>query len=132
MGSPEASARLIGSARTILLHGLSSPERFTEAAGSRLIESTTRQIERDRFTGFGSSRLDREPRVDPDEVRRLRPGQCFAIGAGLALKLQIAPIPRSEHTPTDGAVTTDDAVGLVARQGIRESASTWAGRTTVK
>lgn len=99
MGSPEASARLIGSARTILLHGLSSPERFTETAGSRLIESTTQQIERDRFTGFGSSRLDREPRVDPDEVRRLRPGQCFAIGAGLALKMQVAPIPPSQPRP---------------------------------
>jgi len=27
-------------------------------------------------------------------VRRLRVGQCFAIGSGLAMKLQIAPAPQ--------------------------------------
>ena len=56
---------------------------------------TTRQLDGDALTGAGSTRPGREARVDPDEVRRLRPGQCFAIGAGLALKLQVARLPAS-------------------------------------
>jgi hypothetical protein len=52
---------------------------------------TTRQLEGDAFTGLGSARVEHEYRVDPNEVRRLEVGQCFAIGSGLAMKLQIAP-----------------------------------------
>ncbi len=92
MGGEEAAARIIGSAQTILLHATASPERFVEAAGGRLVELTTRQLDGDGLTGRASTRAGREPRVDPDEVRRLKPGQCFAIGSGLALKLQIAPV----------------------------------------
>jgi len=94
MGSFEASARLIGSAQTILLHAMPNPERFVEVAGGRRVALTSRQLEDDAPTGIGSTRPDREPRIDPDEVRRLRPGQCFAIGSGLALKLQIARVPQ--------------------------------------
>jgi Helicase HerA, central domain len=94
MGSFEAAARLIGSAQTIVLHAMANPERFVEAAGGRRIALTSRQLDGDAPTGIGSTRPDREQRIDPDEVRRLRPGQCFAIGSGLALKLQVAPTPR--------------------------------------
>jgi hypothetical protein len=90
MGSPEASARIIGSARTILLHAMANPERFVEAAGSRRVARTTHQLENERPTGRGSTWAGRELRVDPDEVRRLKPGQCFAIGSGLAQKIQVA------------------------------------------
>ena len=41
MGSAEASARLIGSAQTILLHAMATPERFVEAAGGRRVAETT-------------------------------------------------------------------------------------------
>ncbi len=92
MGGAQASARLIGSARTILLHAMPTPERFVEAAGGRRVAQTTRQLEGDAPTGRSSTRPGREQRVDADEVRRLKPGQCFAISSGLALKLQVAPV----------------------------------------
>ena len=94
MGSFEASARLIGSAQTILLHAMPNPERFVEVAGGRRVALTSRQLDGDAPTGLGSTRPGHERRIDPDEVRRLKPGQCFAIGSGLALKLQISPAAR--------------------------------------
>ncbi len=93
MGSPEAAARLIGSAQTILLHRMATPEQFVQAGGTRRTPLTTRQLDGDTFTGLGSARVEHEYRVDPNEVRRLEPGQCFAIGSGRALKLQIAATP---------------------------------------
>jgi hypothetical protein len=93
MGSPEAAARLIGSAQTILLHRMATPEQFVQAGGTRRVPFTTRQLEGDAFTGLGSTRVEHEYRVDPNDVRRLAVGQCFAIGSGLAMKIQIAPAP---------------------------------------
>ena len=90
MGGPEAAARIIGSAQTILLHAMSTPEQFVQAAGTRRVHFTTRQLDDDAFTGLGSTRVEHEYRVDPNAVRRLAVGQCFAIGSGLAMKLQVA------------------------------------------
>jgi len=42
----------------------------------------TQQLDGDRYTGRGSTRAEHEYRVDPNDVRRLRPGQCYAIGSG--------------------------------------------------
>ena len=68
------------------------PEQFVYVAGTRRVHST-HQLEGDAFTGLGSARVEHQYRVDPNEVRRLQVGQCFAIGSGLAMKLQIAPAP---------------------------------------
>jgi Cdc6-like AAA superfamily ATPase len=93
MGSPQAAARIIGSVQTILLHATPMPEQFVSVAGTRRVHFTTRQLEGDAYTGLGSTRVEHQFSVDPNEVRRLRVGQCFAIGSGLAMKLQIAPAP---------------------------------------
>ncbi len=45
MGSAQAAARIIGSVQTILLHATASPEQLLEAAGGRIVPSTTRQLE---------------------------------------------------------------------------------------
>jgi hypothetical protein len=94
MGSPEAAARIIGSAQTILLHATATPEQLVQAGGTRRIEFTTRQLQDDTYTGLGSIRVEDEYRADPNAVRRLKPGQCFAIGSGLAIKIQIAAPPK--------------------------------------
>ena len=94
MGSPEAAARIIGSAQTILLHRMATPEQFV--AGRR---HPARPRSRP-----GSSKVTPSPASVPpgsststasipNDVRRLDVGQCFAIGSGLAMKLQIAPAP---------------------------------------
>jgi hypothetical protein len=53
------------------------------------------QHERGLLTDVGSSRTQHQLRVDPNEVRRLSPGMCIAIGNGRGEKLQIAPPPRA-------------------------------------
>jgi single-strand DNA-binding protein len=117
MGSPEAAARIIGSAQTILLHAMATPEQFVHAGGTRRVYGTTRQLEGERFTGLGSTRVEQEYRVDPSDVRRLGVGQCFAIGSGLAMKLQIAAAPRPESAPTAAPRPLTDGTAAGAPPG---------------
>lgn len=93
MGGPEATARIVGSAHTILLHQTALPSQLVDAAGTRRVYEYAHQLEEGAATGLGSARLQHAYRVDLDDVRRLKPGQCFAIGSGLAMKLQIAAAP---------------------------------------
>ena len=113
MGSPEAAARIIGSAQTILLHQMATPEQFVKAGGTRRTHHTSRQLDGDDFTGRGSTRVEDEFRVDPNEVRRLKAGQCFAIGSGQAMKLQIAGAPQPDSPRTQrSANTVKDAAAV--------------------
>ncbi len=93
MGDPEAAARIIGSTQTILLHATANPEQLIGVAGTRRVYEFAHQLDHEAVTGVGSARLQHEYRVDPNEARRLAVGQCFAIGSGLAMKLQIAAAP---------------------------------------
>ena len=104
MGGPEAAARIIGSAQTILLHAMATPERFVHAGGSRRVyrdHPPTRGRRAHRRSARPASNASY--RVDPSEVRRLAVGQCFAIGSGLAMKLQIAAAPSGKGEPTRAA-----------------------------
>ena len=117
MGSPQAAARIIGSVQTILLHATPMPEQFVSVAGTRRVHFTTRQLEGDAYTGLGSTRVEHQFSVDPNEVRRLRVGQCFAIGSGLAMKLQIAPAPSTASLNAAAAASA----GPRLRPGVVES-----------
>jgi hypothetical protein len=97
MGGPEATARIIGSTQTILLHTTGIPSQLADIAGTRRVYEYSQQLDRDNLTGLGSARLQHAYRVDLDEVRRLKVGQCFAISPGRAMKLQIAPTPTLEN-----------------------------------
>ena len=57
------------------------------------------QHERGLSTDVGSTRTQHQLRVDPNEVRRLAPGMCIAIGNGRGEKLQIAPTPQPGDPP---------------------------------
>ena len=93
MGGIEATARILGSAQTILLHATALPSQLVDVAGTRRVYEYAHQLDNDATTGLGSARLQHEYRVDPDEVRRLQVGQCFAISPGRAMKLHIVPAP---------------------------------------
>ena len=91
MGGPEAAARIVNAAHTILLHAVPEPDRLVSAAGTRMGIESSIQHDQGRALDLGSAREQHQLRVDPNEVRRLQPGMCFAIGSGQAQKLQIAP-----------------------------------------
>jgi hypothetical protein len=91
MGGPEAAARIVNAAHTILLHAVPEPDRIASAAGTRMGIESSIQHDQGRALDLGSAREQHQLRVDPNEVRRLTPGMCFAIGSGQAQKLQIVP-----------------------------------------
>ena len=97
MGGEEAAARIIGSAHTILLHQVPLPEEIVKVAGTRLVMETSVQHDHGRATGLGSARLQHAFKVDPNEVRRLPVGVCFAIRAGQAATVRITRAPELAH-----------------------------------
>jgi hypothetical protein len=104
MGGPEASARILNAAHTILLHAVPDPEPIVKAAGTRLVVEQSLQHEAGLSTDLGSSRQQHQLKADPNDVRRLRTGMCFALGNGKAQKLQViatphARIPQSQRPP---------------------------------
>jgi hypothetical protein len=102
MGGKEAAARIIGSTRTILLHSVPYADDLVRVAGSRKAYSLNEQIDAGRFTGLGSVNQTHVYKVDPNDVRRLRVGQCYAIADGQATKLQIVPAPTLARLRDEG------------------------------
>jgi hypothetical protein len=100
MGGPEASARILNAAHTVLLHAVPDPEPIVKAAGTRLAIEQSLQHHDGLSTDIGSSRQQHQLKADPNEVRRLQAGMCYALGNGKAQKLQIAAITgHGDSTP---------------------------------
>jgi type IV secretory pathway TraG/TraD family ATPase VirD4 len=114
MGGPEAAARILNAAHTVILHAVPNPDAIIKAAGTRMATEWSLQHERGISTDVGSTRSQHQMRIDPNEVRRLGPGMCFLIGNGKGQKLQIAPPPRADDPPhrrdifAEPVWTTDD------------------------
>jgi type IV secretory pathway TraG/TraD family ATPase VirD4 len=98
MGGPEASARILNAAHTVLLHAVPDPEPIVKAAGTRLAIEQSLQHQHGQSTDIGSSRQQHQLKADPNEVRRLPAGMCYALGSGKAQKLQVAAV--SNLTPS--------------------------------
>lgn len=99
MGGPEAAARILNSAHTIILHAVPEPEQIVKAAGTRMATEWSLQHERGVSTDVGSTRTQHQLRVDPNEVRRLSPGMCFVIGDCKGQKVQVVPPPQADAAP---------------------------------
>jgi hypothetical protein len=110
MGGPEAAARIIGSAHTILLHQIPMPEAIVKVAGTRLVMETSVQHDHGRATGLGSARLQHAFKVDPNEVRRLPVGVCFAIRAGQAATVRVTRAPELAHIQLPAPTRSPDPV----------------------
>src|SRR5919107_1337596 len=97
MGGAEATARIVGSAHTVLLHQVPAPEEIVKVAGTRLVMETSVQHDHGQATGLGSARLQHAYRVDPNHVRRLPVGVSFAIRSGQAATVRIQRAPALDH-----------------------------------
>jgi hypothetical protein len=92
-----ARARIIQSCETVILHQTKRPESLASLAGTRREVQSSLQHEDGRATGTGSGRSQHVFTVDPNEVRRLGPGEAFVIRHGRGARVQIAqapPVPR--------------------------------------
>ncbi len=71
------------------------PEHFVELAGTKqVMERSTQYLDSDP-TGVTSGRIQHQYTVDPNEVRSLPVGTCYAIAEGKACKIRISQAPSS-------------------------------------
>lgn len=97
MGSEIEAERILGSAETVVLHRMNTPDELTALAGTRLVPEFSQHFERPgegsplrgHPSGEGSARLQHQFKVDPNAVRRLPQGVAFVIRNGRAMKAQI-------------------------------------------
>lgn len=95
MGSDDSvSDRIIQNSDTVFLHAMKRPERLIELAGTRREVEARWQHEHGAATGAGSGRIQHVFKVDPNEVRGLRPGECFVMREGRAVRAQVGRAPQ--------------------------------------
>ena len=100
MGDESASDRIVQNAETVFLHALRRPEAIASLAGTERALESSYQQDHERATGLGSSRTQHVFRVDPNEVRSLRSGECFVIRAGRAERIAVARVaPAAASAP---------------------------------
>jgi len=99
MGTDESvSDRIVQNSETVFLHALKRPEALVELAGTRRQVEASWQHEYGAATGAGSGRVQHVFKVDPNEVRSLRAGECFVIREGSAVRVQVARAPAAAPT----------------------------------
>lgn len=109
-GDDAISDRIVQNAETLIVHALKRPERIIEMAGTRRELEASYQHERGTGTGMGTGRAQHVFKVDPNEVRGLRPGECFVIRGGRQARVQVArapvvPMPRLSGAEMHAPVT---------------------------
>lgn len=85
--------RITENMETVFLHSVKRPESLVAFAGTKREIQSSLQHEDGRATGVGSGRSQHVYKVDPNDVRRLEPGECFLIRKGRAARIQIARAP---------------------------------------
>jgi hypothetical protein len=79
----------------LVLHQLADPELLVGLAGTVRTPEQAWQLDGWGPAGQARVHMEERPRVDPNQVRQLHPGEAFLIQAGRAVKLSIlqAPMP---------------------------------------
>ena len=79
--------------RTKIFMGQDKPETLAKLAGTKKgIESSIQQDEGE-STGMGSSRLQDQYLIDPNDIRSLKKGECFLLRQQKAARLVVLPLP---------------------------------------
>ena len=133
LGEPAEAERILGSVETIVCHRVNTPDPVIALAGTRrVVEYSTQIDETVGATGAGSARLQHAFKVDPNQVRALRPGEAFIINRGRAMKARIhrapqitRPLPPIE-TPTL-PITAKPARSRASSKRTPQGADTKAG-----
>jgi hypothetical protein len=79
----------------LVLHQLPDPDRLIELAGTVRVAEQAWQLDPWGPAGQARIHMADRPRVDPNQVRQLHPGEAFLIQGGRAVKLSVlqAPVP---------------------------------------
>jgi hypothetical protein len=79
----------------LVLHQLPDPDRLIELAGTIRVAEQAWQLDPWGPAGQARVHMTDRPRIDPNQVRQLHPGEAFLVHGGRAVKLSIlqAPVP---------------------------------------
>jgi hypothetical protein len=79
----------------LVLHQLADPDRLIELAGTIRVPEQAWQLDPWGPAGQARVHMTDRPRVDPNQVRQLHPGEAFLVHGGRAVKLSVlqAPVP---------------------------------------
>jgi hypothetical protein len=79
----------------LVLHQLADPDRLIELAGTVRVAEQAWQLDPWGPAGQARVHMTDRPRVDPNQVRQLQPGEAFLVHGGRAVKLSVlqAPVP---------------------------------------
>jgi hypothetical protein len=79
----------------LVLHQLADPDRLIQLAGTVRVAEQAWQLDAWGPAGQARVHMTDRPRVDPNQVRQLHPGEAFLIQGGRAVKLSVlqAPVP---------------------------------------
>jgi hypothetical protein len=78
-----------------VLHQTPNPDPLVQLAGTVRTPEQAWQLDPWGPAGYARVQMADRPRVDPNRVRQLRPGEAFLVQGGRAVKLQVlqAPVP---------------------------------------
>jgi hypothetical protein len=81
----------------LVLHQLPDPDRLIELAGTVRTPEQAWQLDPWGPAGQARVHMTDRPRIDPNQVRQLHPGEAFLVHGGRAVKLSLlqAPVPAS-------------------------------------
>jgi hypothetical protein len=93
--------RMLDAANFYAVHNSTAPEKLTERAGTaeRIIESYQFGGPAvDQFLDKGTTKIESQPEIHPDQIRRLSTGQCAVIAHGRYALVQVTPAPEPDQT----------------------------------
>jgi hypothetical protein len=106
----------------LVLHQLPDPDRLIELAGTVRTPEQTWQLDPWGPAGQARVHMTDRPRIDPNQVRQLHPGEAFLVHGGRAIKLSVlqAPVPASiqEEASALRAATMTAAEPVYVAEGI--------------
>jgi hypothetical protein len=106
----------------LVLHQTPTPEALVGLAGTIRAPEQAWQLDAWGPAGQARVHMEERPRVDPNQVRQLHPGEAFLIQAGRAVKLSVlqAPVPAQiqEEASALRAAALDTAEPVYVAEGI--------------
>jgi len=100
LGLGDEGERILDACGTLVLHQGSDPEKLTNRAGTFTVAEPTMQVDSLGPTGMGSLRLNDQFSISPNDVRRLRIGECFVVHSGTSVKVKVTgPSELAVQTP---------------------------------
>jgi hypothetical protein len=106
----------------LVLHQTPDPDSLVQLAGTIRVTEQAWQLDPWGPAGQARVHMADRPRVDPNQVRQLHPGEAFLIQAGRAVKLSVlqAPVPANvqEEASTLRAAAMSAAEPVYVAEGI--------------